>query len=528
MSAILLDELPSRRIRTAVVGEAGNVPRQIRRASENDGGFLGFLWKAIKGFGNFVVTSILPAFASFGFTVGSLIQQFVVGAIRLLDFNWQITDKELDSYLKQMEIALYGQAGETVGNALGYLVCGVLPAAAVAVFNEKAALFLLKRVGEEGFEEFIDNMAQFVRQGAKYLFDVATVNAFKNGRRMVKNYFRDPNSAQSKLLENIFGDKAQDTLSQWGNEGNQPWTIRKWIEDQIEKIEDPRWETFWEEAFEAFLEGCMEAGYVLADATDDWIAQSQLERQSQQNETRVLEVYPDRESDERIVVAGGEQYLRQNLPMLIAQYNMLENRDIGQFMGEPVFESTQRQRAEYTLRIKFRGVSSPPWLLPDGKQSLRTQITIPDVDRSKIDWQQIKAWSGGNNGYLWGRFKATLKLRNNQTIYVYGGTADEAEDRAKALWNLTTEPAVGITILEETRQGARLTYDSLYKPTTRVYPASFTIFNRQKVLNEANGRASNTGVYRNRKFEIPLWVDEKPDNFDEIIAELFRSVNNDP
>ena len=129
-----------------------------------------------------------------------------------MDFNWQITDKELDSYLKQMEIALYGQAGETVGNALGYLVCGVLPAAAVAVFNEKAALFLLKRVGEEGFEEFIDNMAQFVRQGAKYLFDVATVNAFKNGRRMVKNYFRDPNSAQSKLLENIFGDKAQDTL----------------------------------------------------------------------------------------------------------------------------------------------------------------------------------------------------------------------------------------------------------------------------------------------------------------------------
>lgn len=104
---------------------------------------------------------------------------------------------------------------------------------------------------------------------------------------------------------------------------------------------------------------------------------------------------------------------------------------------------------------------------------------------------------------------------------VYGATAGEAESRAKALIELADLEIAGITITEEKKEGKRLLYEkTMYKQPTRVYPAYCVIVNRQKVLNEENGRATLTGAYKERKFRMNLWTDSKPDNWDEIVREL--------
>jgi hypothetical protein len=102
------------------------------------------------------------------------------------------------------------------------------------------------------------------------------------------------------------------------------------------------------------------------------------------------------------------------------------------WVGEPVTDKIKTAVSPLSLKIFFRGVSTLPW-----RDSKRTQIEIPNLDRTKIDWENIKLWAGGANGYMWGRFQAQATLSEGYHMFVWGSTPDEAENRLKALLPLS-------------------------------------------------------------------------------------------
>ena len=161
----------------------------------------------------------------------------------------------------------------------------------------------------------------------------------------------------------------------------------------------------------------------------------------------------------------------------------------------------------------------------------RVTITIPGIKKSRLDWQRIKEAAGGNTGYMWGRFSAVAKLKNDQDEFtgqmqVYGGSESEAERRLKACLELSDYSIQTLTITEERREGIRTTNRQQYKRSIRVYPAYCTLINSQKIQREDEGDVTLQGTYRRRRDKILLWVNDKPTDFETIINRLTSNLPN--
>lgn len=225
----------------------------------------------------------------------------------------------------------------------------------------------------------------------------------------------------------------------------------------------------------------------------------------------------------RIVLKGRTQLLKPAITEILAIHQLIESLDIGQFVGYPWEEFVKLKRqTPLSLDIVWYSVPHPPWKKRvKSDRFVRASYAVPDVKRSALDWERIKTAAGGKNGYSWGRFRATANLSNGGQMQVHGASPDEAEDRLKALLTLSTAEIVTLSTTEEKKEGVRAADKKLYKETSRVYPAYFTVTNRQKVITESN-LSTLEGDFHEMQGKINLWTDEAPPNITEIFAEVLR------
>jgi len=114
-------------------------------------------------------------------------------------------------------------------------------------------------------------------------------------------------------------------------------------------------------------------------------------------------------------------------------------------------------------------------------------------------------------------------------MVVYAGSEQEAEERLRALIELTECELLTLNVTEEKKVGRRATNIALHKETVRVYPAWFTVINQQKMLFEENSIQMLRGNYqRNSSPKIRLLTDTKPSGVDELIAEVLRTPGSAP
>ncbi|TAG73301.1 MAG: hypothetical protein EAZ23_10865 [Oscillatoriales cyanobacterium] len=74
---------------------------------------------------------------------------WIVGGVQFIaNFNWNISDESIDKQIEGLWDAFGGLLGSAVGRAIGWIGCGLVPAAAIMTFNEALATHLLKEVGE--------------------------------------------------------------------------------------------------------------------------------------------------------------------------------------------------------------------------------------------------------------------------------------------------------------------------------------------------------------------------------------------
>jgi hypothetical protein len=498
------------------IGKAG------ASGSGGGGGLLGFLkgffGKALK----FTGWLINVALGGLSFTFTTLWGAVVATTSYIYNFNWNVSDTTLDQQLNATKQVLAGQLGATMGNAFGFLACGVLPAGAIAVFNEPLGAYLLKEVGEEALEEFAANLAQLLRLSfrstAQYLF----ISAYKNVRFAIKRWVSSADNNTKNLINKIFGSNMSEAIKNWGEPNSKPWSFRLKVEEAIDNIQNPLLQEFVEEFYDEALDSCVEAGYVIAGGLDTWYLEQALAKKQQEQESTLIELQPDRQAEEeKIILYGGGGNIKQQVIQTLSAYQLVEHRDVGQIIGEPVRQHLKKNPMTISLRIMMRGKAQPPFINADGTQSKRVQITVPNVSKAKIDWQTIKFACGGTNGYNWGRFLAKARLSDGNVIQAYGATADQASDRVKALLALTDSELLTLNVTEIQNEGKRKLKDSLRLKTERIYPAWMTILNQYKILNEDEGIATPTGTYKRRRTLIPLWTDTKPDDFQEIVNQLF-------
>jgi hypothetical protein len=492
---MILRDLASRKIRESSTG--GRLIRtwsaSATTTNQGSGGLLETIVNGALRFGNFLISGVI-SLISFSFTK---LWSWIVQATQFIyNFDWQISDRAIDVQIQGLWNSFGGILGGAVGRAIGWIGCGLVPAAAVLTFNQSLGTYLLKEVGEQAIDEMLDAASEVINAGFRMGTQATFLWLYKDVRRALKN----PSNPFGAALRSVLGDKAIDN---WG--AGESWSFAKAVEKKIESIPNEFWRNFAEEAFEEGSEACIEAGFAVAGGIDAYLAEQQMTNNSVLGSDRAVEITPDRSAPgERIILAGPEAVLRPAVVQVMATHQLLGNRDVGVLInGTSVDEYVRPQVQERRLMIEFKEKQQPPWVMTNGKRARKRQITVFDVKRG-LTWEEVKLAA---KQYTSGQRLVTAQLNNGRQMQVYANTENEGIGKIKELLKLSTA--------EILPNGVR---DSGYvDPTSRrrslpylVYPSKAVLLWRKR-STDLEGREDLAGnTWDEQTIEFDLWPDEKP------------------
>lgn len=507
-------------------------PRIIGKPTEEGNIFVRLAKWVFSGLGGFIGWAIGALWnAALSLTWGTVKLTFtsawgiIVGAAQALwQFDWNASDESLKASIANQNIALAAVWGGVAGSSFGWLA-GIGVGYGVSLVVPVIGGALLARsiaatVGKEALEELAASFTAAIRITVRTLAKSAITNAYISFRQMVKRM-------DQKTLEKFLGKDAANAIkNQWGNKGGPNASIANFVDNKVESIKNKALSAFVEEFLEESWDSFVEAGFIVAQELDAAIAQNKLSTQKQLGTERTLTLQPDdRLKGEVLTFANVPQnLLMPAVQQTINTHRMVSNRDIGQFVGALVEDYARAMPLTLRAKIKLFSVDAPPYVSTQKKRIVEVTVSIPDLRRSKLDWDDIKRACGGNNGYLWGRFKATAQLSNGRPFIVYGSSKEQAEDQLRLFLTLSTAEIVTLNVTEELKEGARLTNPRLQKESTRVYPAYLTVVNRELQVATDMGKPIKKGNYRDVSRRIELWSKQKPYDFEEVIRDVLRKA----
>lgn len=492
--------LPALRSRTKsqviqAARSAGNIiKRTLKGALEKIARFAGWLFGKICNF--------------FNLSFDRLWDIIVEGYFVLKTFDWNATDealkKQIDANNKALVVAAAGALGTTlgwgtvrlanffIGRFFGKKTSKAAAKMKVPVLSARIGLAL----AEEGNEEIKASIYGFLRAATSAQISNQFINFVLTARR-----------------NEWFGMQSITKPQENGS-------IAAQIEKKIEKLPE-FWRAPVENLIESFEEAIIEAGYVVAFTIDDHVAASRYARDS--GFVRTVEIKPQKDTDEKLQFAAPMTRLKDEIEQtLYGTYPLIENRNVGLMMGMPIDEYVKVQPQSLRLVVDLYSVKKPPFYKKTDNFVWAT-VTLPNVKRAAVDWNIIKQAFGGANGYQWGRFRLKAQLKSGRQIVFYAGSEGTAKGQLESFLGLIDDEIITVNISEETRTGERQKRPRLYKNNTKIYPAFFTVINREELLDPNKGKVGpRAKTYSDNKVRIPLWLDKEPPDTKDLIRQVFK------
>jgi hypothetical protein len=453
----------------------------------------GFVWSAVG-----LVGKVLGAVLGFSWTAlwGGLVSltHFIY------NFDFGATDKAIDEQMKATWQAYKGRVGGALGQSLGWFVCGIVPGAGMFVFNPVAGARVLAEVGQEAWDELQATLGQLATLG---LQNIAR-SVFAMGYKNLRKWLQKPGNPLYNLLPQGLRDAWKTGKS---------WSISSAVEKRIEAL-PADWKNFYEELFEEFGDACTEAGFVVAGALDRWGAEQKV---GPLGAEVVIEVQPNRESEEKYILAGPQEIVKAELAASLADYDRMETKDLGQVFAISASDFIARAAPlKLYLKLEFEPV--------DGGRRGEASYQIPNPKISLLDnYDTIRAACGGSNGYMWGPFKGVGRLSSGHNLEVYAATRDGAMDRLQAFASLSDDDLLTVDITEEIPTLRRDTIKMLKKPNIQIKPVRMRLINREYFDSpRPNARASKKGYYLPKNAILSLRGTSKPADWNQKISEILR------
>ncbi len=296
--SLSLSSLSSRITRLASTGGSGNngirrlATSGLKTTSKDDGGLVS-IYNGINKWGWSLMQETVKALGSIFTLDFSKIWSYCVSTyFFIFNFNWNTTDKALDDQIKQAEIAIAGAKGGLIGKSLGYAICGLVPTATIAVFNEAMAMHVLQELGEEAAEEIASSVAQLITLQLQQGVRMAFTSLYKNYRSVLR-----PAALAVAQLWVSAGMMTQESLDKANKKKNEPWSFAGAFDDSIDSIKDPIQQNYVEEFWDELGEACIEAGYIVAGGIDSYIAQQKVVNSNLLGEEKTVEILLNRDSD---------------------------------------------------------------------------------------------------------------------------------------------------------------------------------------------------------------------------------------
>lgn len=425
----------------------------------------------------------------------------------LMNFDWNMSDAAIDKAIAQKWVQFGGVLGGFAGQIVGWGVSAGATKAILGTINPMLAVAVTTSLKREAVEELFGELNGFLRQSANLAMGAFFLWAYK-GLRWVSDKMGErmgipkPDRSKPNILSQeftkarikIFGD--DDTFL-----GN-----------------------FAEEFFEELDESITEAGFVVANELDSYYAQK-----SQGN--YIVELKPERESDEVLKLAGTHDQLESAIPQVLNNIQVIGNRDIGIVTG---LDDTDLQAkvkpSEIIITITWYNKPKPPYtdkavkIASLGEKLIKREYSICDVNRSKLDWNTIKIASGGSNGFTTGETLCRARLNNGRRMMCLGGSQGEAQQIVESLCQLTNAEILYPVSFTERRDFSRSKAQIKRRDSVKMYPA-YMVIQTQNLISPNNNSFGNkykAGQYLKRKARVPLYTDKRPHDWDTILKNLFK------
>ncbi|MBD1836126.1 hypothetical protein H6F61_26440 [Cyanobacteria bacterium FACHB-472] len=259
------------------------------KASSGGGGIIEKIIGAVGKFGSSLISGVVDAlFSAVSFSLSTLWGLVVSTTQFIWNFDFNMSEEAADKQIENLYTSLAGSLGGTLGNAFGWLACGALPGAIIFAFNEPMGLYVLKEVGEEALEEIAGNVAQLIRQTATQGLQVLLTWTYINYRKL----WRQPNSEFAKML--AAGGLKKEYIDRAVEERSKPWSFAKKFEEAVDSIDNKYLKSFTENFFEEAVDACVEAGYVVANSVESYLASQKIANNGLLGEERTVEILLDR------------------------------------------------------------------------------------------------------------------------------------------------------------------------------------------------------------------------------------------
>lgn len=464
-------DLRSRTVQTAIMARY-----QAGRIVKKGGGILAKIAKI----GGFLFSKIV---SYFNLNFDRLWDVLVDAYFTLKTFDWNATDQELQKQIERNNQQIVSAAAEGLGTALGwgvvrlanFFVGRFLPGKRgrqlqavegikIPVVSARIGLAL----AEEGNEELSFQFRRFIGTASRAMVSNAFINWVLTARR--NEWFGMASITEPKPNGSIAAK----------------------IDEQIEKLPE-----FWRKPVESFIDGfedaIIEAGYVVAFSIDDHIAAMRW-MQKEQGPYRTIEVKPHKDSDEVITFRGDQKEVMESIRTVLPTYEIVDNRDIGQFMGENPNEVISARPQLRALNLQYYGKPAPPYKKNGKWLGQRATISVPDA-KPGLTAAEIRAVTPR---YQYGDWYVHCKMDSGREMKGWFATHQEGIEVLTQLSKLSTSDIDPDSFRWSNGRSGN-------KKSERMHPGyAAIIYPRRK-------RGKNSGELGKGK-RIPIWTDDPKDN----------------
>ncbi len=239
-----------------------------------------------------------------------------------------------------------------------------------------------------------------------------------------------------------------------------------------------------------------------------------------------------------IYLNGNEETIKPIITLLMGINQMIADKDIGQFVGQTIEENVKAIPHSLRMKLIWYSRKEPPYVPPMGIKLVKAEYQIPDIDRKKLDWTYLKQVMGGDNGYIWGRFVATVKLDNGRQMQCYGATPKDAREQLDRMLTVTTAKPLTFGVTEIKNENRRAKGESMHIEKARVYPAFMVLVNSKRINRieqkirfeekKSKIRSKLRGDYLEKGSErVKMWMDKPPANYKKILDSALRFDDDD-
>ncbi len=228
----------------------GNVTGFLRKKSGEV--FTGFLEKPLQNTTNLLIGGLGLSSLAFQVGNGDLIQGSLNLAETVYEFDFNISDKQLNEQVKSAIDSLYGSTGDFLGRSIAGLTVGSIFSPPKVEINVRT-LAIQWRLAPELIDQVLASVSNFAQVGLSAFRTITVKKMLIQGRKGIKALYKNATPSQKQFIEKQFPGIGKN-MEKWGK-GGESWSIEQSVNKKVEKIDDKRLQAFVRQFISGFWEG---------------------------------------------------------------------------------------------------------------------------------------------------------------------------------------------------------------------------------------------------------------------------------